>query len=145
MVKKLLYNRMRVNDLEASVQFYTQVLGLEVVRRNTSPRGSQLAFLRVPNSEELVELCYYPASGPVHVPEDLVYLIFEVENMEETIRKLQEKNVKITDGPTKTPSGSQLLFIAAPDGYEVELVERSALSKAQLGTPRAEASKPSGP
>ena len=145
MVKRLLYNRMRVNDLEASVQFYTQVLGLEVVRRNTSPRGSQLAFLRVPNSEELVELCCYPASGPVHVPEDLVYLIFEVENMEDTIRKLREKNVQITDGPTKTPSGSQLLFIAAPDGYEVELVERSVLSKAQLGTPRAEASKPNGP
>jgi len=136
---------MRVNDLEASVQFYTQVLGLEVVRRNTSPRGSQLAFLRVPNSEELVELCCYPASGPVHVPEDLVYLIFEVENMEDTIRKLREKNVQITDGPTKTPSGSQLLFIAAPDGYEVELVERSVLSKAQLGNPRAEASKPNGP
>jgi lactoylglutathione lyase len=133
MVKKLLYNRMRVSDLEEAVRFYTDVLGLEVVRRNNSPRGSQLAFLKVPNSEELVELCCYPPSGPVEVPDDLFYLIFEVENMDETIRMLNEKQIKITDGPTQTPSGSRLLFIAAPDGYEVELVERSALSKSQLG------------
>ena len=133
MVKKLLYNRMRVSDLEEAVRFYTEVLGLEVLRRNTSPRGSQLAFLKVPNGEELVELCCFPPSGPVNVPEDLFYLIFEVDNMDDTIRMLEAKQIKITDGPTQTPSGSRLIFISAPDGYEVELVERSAISKAQLG------------
>ena len=138
MVKKLLYNRMRVSDLEEAVRFYTEVLGLEVVRRNASPRGSQLAFLRVPNSEELVELCCFPPSGPVQVPDDLFYLIFEVDNMDDTIRMLEAKQVKITDGPTNTPSGSRLLFIGAPDGYEIELVERSALSKVQLGGGSAE-------
>src|SRR5262245_26391987 len=101
MVKKLLYNRMRVNDLEGAIRFYTEVLGLEVVRRNTSPRGSQLAFLKVPNSEELVELCCFPPSGPVIVPDDLFYLIFEVDNMDETIRTLEAKQIKITDGPTQ--------------------------------------------
>jgi len=138
LVKKLLYNRMRVSDLEEAVRFYTEVLGLEVVRRNTSPRGSKLAFLRVPNSEELVELCSFPPSGPVQVPEDLFYLIFEVDNMDDTIRMLEAKQVKITDGPTETSSGSRLLFIGGPDGYEIELVERSALSKAQLGGGGAE-------
>lgn len=132
LVKKLLYNRMRVSNLDDAVKFYVDVLGLEVVRRNASPRGSQLAFLKVPNSEELVELACFPPSGPVQVPEDLFYLIFEVENMDETIRILNAKGVKITDGPTETPSGSKLLFIAAPDGYEMELVERSSLSKSQL-------------
>ncbi len=133
LVKKLLYNRMRVSNLDEAIQFYTDVLGLEVVRKNASPRGSQLAFLKVPNSEELVELACYPPSGPVQVPDDLFYLIFEVDNMDDAIRFLQAKGVKITDGPTETPSGSKLLFIAAPDGYEVELVQRSSLSKAQLG------------
>jgi len=133
LVKKLLYNRMRVSNLDEAIQFYTDVLGLEVIRRNASPRGSQLAFLKVPNSEELIELACFPPSGPVQVPDDLFYLIFEVEDMDETIRILNAKGVKITDGPTQTPSGSKLLFIAATDGYEVELVERSALSKVQLG------------
>ena len=138
MVKKLLYNRMRVSDLDASVRFFTDVLGLEVVRRNETPRGSKLAFLRVPNSEELVELCCYPASGPVRVPEDLVFIAFEVGDMDETIRTLNAKQIKITDGPTTTHSGSRFLFISMPDGYEIELVERSALSKAQLGSARME-------
>jgi len=138
LVKKLLYNRMRVSDLEEAVRFYTEVLGLEVVRRNMTPRGSQLAFLRVPNSEELVELSCFPPSGPVQVPDDLVFIAFEVENMDDTIRILEAKQVKITDGPTQTHSGSRFLFINTPDGYEIELVERSALSKAQLGGGGAE-------
>ena len=52
MVKKLLHTRMRVNDLERTVSFYEQALGLKVSRRHTSPRGAQLAFLKTPNSEE---------------------------------------------------------------------------------------------
>ena len=55
-VKKLLHTRMRVSDLDETIRFYTTVLGLEVIERKTSPRGSHLAFLRVPNSEELIEL-----------------------------------------------------------------------------------------
>ena len=96
----------------------------EVVERKVSPRGSHLAFLSVPNSEELIELCSFPASGPVRVQEDLVHLAFEVENLDQTIDSLNAKNVPITDGPTQTSSGSRFLFIDAPDGYEVELIER---------------------
>jgi lactoylglutathione lyase len=43
---------MRVNDLEKTVRFYEQALGLKVARRHTSPRGAQLVFLQTPNSEE---------------------------------------------------------------------------------------------
>jgi lactoylglutathione lyase len=66
-VTKLLHTRMRVSDMDQTVQFYTGVLGLEVMERKTSPRGSHLAFLKVPNSEELIELASYPPSGPVTV------------------------------------------------------------------------------
>jgi lactoylglutathione lyase len=97
---------------------------LEVMERKTSPRGSHLAFLKVPNSEELIELASYPPSGPVKVQEDLVHLAFQVENLDETMRELTVKGVKITDGPTQTSSGSRFIFIDAPDGYEIELIER---------------------
>lgn len=123
-VKKLLHTRMRVSDMEQTIAFYTQVLGLEVLERKTSPRGSHLAFLAVPNSQELIELCSFPASGPVRVQEDLVHLAFEVDNLDETIRQLNAKQVRITDGPTTSSSGSRFLFIDAPDGYEIELIER---------------------
>lgn len=115
---------MRVSDLDQTIQFYTTVLGLEVIERKTSPRGSHLAFLKVPNSDELIELTSFPPSGPVKVQEDLVHLAFQVDNLDETIASLHSKGVKVTDGPTQTSSGSRFIFIDAPDGYEVELIER---------------------
>ena len=125
-VKKLLHTRMRVSDMDQTIAFYSEVLGLEVLERKVSPRGSHLAFLRVPNSEELIELCSFPPSGPVKVQEDLVHLAFQVESLDQTIAALQQRGVRITDGPTTTSSGSRFLFIDAPDGYEVELIERPA-------------------
>jgi len=124
MVKKFLHTRMRVSDMDQTIRFYTDVLGLEVLERKTSPRGSQLAFLKVPNSEELIELTSFPPSGPVTVQEDLVHLAFQVESLDDTIASLNAKGVKVTDGPTRTSSGSRFIFIDAPDGYEIELIER---------------------
>ncbi len=123
-VKKLLHTRMRVSDMEQTIRFYTDVLGLEVLERKVSPRGSHLAFLKVPNSEELIELTSFPPSGPVRVQEDLVHLAFQVESLDDTIASLNAQGVKITDGPTQSSSGSRFIFIDAPDGYEVELIER---------------------
>jgi lactoylglutathione lyase len=123
-VTKLLHTRMRVSDLDQTIQFYTTVLGLDVIERKTSPRGSHLAFLKVPNSDELIELTSFPPSGPVRVQEDLVHLAFQVENMDDTIASLTARGVTITDGPTHTSSGSRFIFIDAPDGYEIELIER---------------------
>ena len=125
-VKKLLHTRMRVSDMDQTIAFYTNVLGLEVLERKVSPRGSHLAFLKVPNSEELIELTSFPPSGPVRVQEDLVHLAFQVESLDDTIASLNAKGVKVTDGPTQTSSGSRFIFIDAPDGYEVELIERPA-------------------
>jgi catechol 2,3-dioxygenase-like lactoylglutathione lyase family enzyme len=66
MVTKLLHTRYRVNDLEKTVAFYKDVLGLEEIKRHKSPRGSELVFLKTPNSDELIEICFYPASGRPH-------------------------------------------------------------------------------
>ena len=123
-VKKFLHTRMRVSDMEQTIQFYADVLGLEVLERKVSPRGSHLAFLKVPNSDELIELTSFPPSGPVKVQEDLIHLAFQVDSLDDAIAWLNAKGVKVTDGPTQTSSGSRFIFIDAPDGYEVELIER---------------------
>ena len=135
-IKKLLHTRMRVSDMDQTIAFYTKVLGLEVLERKVSPRGSHLAFLRVPNSDELIELCSFPPSGPVKVQEDLVHLAFQVESLDGTIAALTQQGIRITDGPTTTSSGSRFIFIDAPDGYEVELIERPAAElTAQASSP----------
>lgn len=123
-VRKLLHTRMRVNDIDRTTVFYRDVLGLEVVERHESPRGSKLAFLKAAGSEELIELCSFPASGPVEVQPDLVHLAFEVDDLDAMIADLARKGVPITDGPTTSSSGTRFAFIDAPERYEVELIER---------------------
>lgn len=124
-VKKLNHTRYRVNDLEKSVKFYKDVLGLQETRRHKSPRGSELAFLKAPESEELIELCSFPASGPVQVQPDLTHLGFEVDSLEEFGRHLASLGLKYSDGPTTRPGGGGFAFIDAPEGYEIELIEHS--------------------
>lgn len=124
MVKKLLHTRMRVNDLEKTIKFYEQALGLKVARRSTSPRGAQLAFLQTPNSDEEIELCQMPNSPSVQVQPDLMHLAFEVENLEKFAAELAKQGFALSDGPTRTGGGSVIAFIDAPEGYEVELIQR---------------------
>jgi len=93
------------------------------VQRHKSPRGSELVFLKAPESEELVELCHYPESGPVQVQADLTHLAFEVESLEKFGRHLAKFGLEYTDGPHFRDDGSGFAFIDAPEGYEIELMQ----------------------
>lgn len=125
-VGKLLHTRYRLNDLERTVKFYKEILGLEEVRRHRSPRGSELVFMKAPGSEELIELCHFPGSEPVKVQPDLTHLAFEVPSLEEFGRHLAAHGIQYSDGPTHKEDGSGgFAFIDAPEGYEIELVQRS--------------------
>jgi len=125
-IKKFLHTRMRVNDLELTLKFYREALGFAVSRRNTSPRGAQLAFLAVPNSDEEIELCQMPpGAASVQVQPDLMHLAFEVEDLEKFAADAKAKGYPLSDGPTKTGSGSLIAFLDAPEGYEVELIQKA--------------------
>ena len=123
-VKKFLHTRMRVSDLDKTVNFYQEVFGLEVTRRHESPRGSKLVFLAVPNSDEEIELTYFPGSGPVEVQEDLMHLAFEVEDMNSFADHIKSVGYEFSDGPTESSSGSTFAFVDAPEGYEVEVIQK---------------------
>ncbi|MDX2186724.1 MAG: VOC family protein [Opitutaceae bacterium] len=126
MIKKLLHTRMRVNDLTATVKFYEDALGLKVARSHTSPRGAQLVFLSTPASDVEIELCQMPAGAePVKVQPDLMHLAFEVDNLEEFAKAAAARGYKLSDGPTVTSSGSVIGFIDAPEGYEIELIQKA--------------------
>jgi lactoylglutathione lyase len=123
--KKLLHTRYRVDDLERTVKFYRDVLGLEEVRRHKSPRGSELVFMKAPDSEELIELCHFPSSGPVQVQPDLTHLAFEVDSLKDFAKHLEKMGIKYSDGPHLKPDGGGIAFIDAPEGYEIELIQMS--------------------
>jgi lactoylglutathione lyase len=123
-VTKLLHTRYRVDDLERTVKFYREVLGLEEIKRHKSPRGSELVFLKAPESREEIEICFFPGSEPVRVQPDLTHLAFEVDSLETFARHLAGLGLKYSDGPTTTSSGTVFAFIDAPEGYEIELIQR---------------------
>ena len=126
MVRKLNHTRYRVTDLEKTISFYKDVLGLQEVRRSKSPRGSELVFLKAPESEELIEICRFPDSGPVNITgQDVTHLAFEVDDLDAFAKHSTSKGYPLTDGPTPTSSG-RFAFIDAPEGYEIELLERKA-------------------
>jgi lactoylglutathione lyase len=110
MVKKLLHTRYRVENLEKTVSFYKDVLGLQEVNRHTSGRGSQLVFFKAPGSEELI---------------DLTHLAFEVDDMDAFARHAAAKGYPLSDGPHRSSSGSVIAFIDAPEGYEIELIQKA--------------------
>lgn len=124
MIRKFLHTRLRVNNMDQHIAFFCGILGLKLLSRNKSPRGSELAFLQVPGSEEEIELCHFPGSGRVEVQEDLVHLAFEVDDLESFAGYLSSKGVPLTDGPTSSSGGGRFAFIDAPDRYEIELIER---------------------
>ena len=123
MITRLLHTRYRVHDLEKTVSFYRDVLGLKEVRRSESDRGSKLVFLKAPQSTEEIEICQYDASGPVQVGPDLTHLAFEVTDLEAFAKNSTAKGYPLSDGPHKTPTGSLIAFIDAPEGYEIELIQ----------------------
>ena len=123
-VTKLLHTRYRVNDLERTVKFYRDILGLEEIRRHKSPRGSELVFLKAPDSDEQIEITYFPGSGPVQVQPDLTHLAFEVNSLADFEKHLAAHGLKFSDGPTTSSSGTTFAFIDAPEGYEIELIQK---------------------
>ena len=81
-----------------------------------------MVFFQVPNSDELIEICSYPASGPLILGPDVTHLAFEVEDLERFALHAAAHGYPLSDGPTESSSG-RFAFIDAPEGYEIELIE----------------------
>ena len=79
--------------------------------------------MKAPDSDELIELCCFPAAGPVQVQPDLTHLAFEVDSLKEFAKHLAKIGLKFSDGPTTTSTGTVFAFLDAPEGYEIELIQ----------------------
>lgn len=122
---RFLHTRLKVRDMERAIAFYTQHLGCTLTDRKTSPRGSQLAFLRLPGVHADLELAHLPWDPDFQLAEDIFHLAFEVPDMAQAVARMREAGVKITEEPMQTSSGSWMAFIEDPDGYEIELLDYS--------------------
>ncbi len=124
---RLLHTMLRVGNLERSVAFYTEILGMTLLRQKDYPAGKfTLAFLGYGDEKHhtALELTwnwdidhYDPGNGFGH-------LAIEVDDVYKAAERIRQAGGKIIREPGPLNAGSTLLaFVADPDGYEIELLE----------------------
>jgi lactoylglutathione lyase len=126
---RMLHTMIRVFDMDKSIDFYTRLLGMNLIRRKDYPTGEfTLAFVGYGDEESnaVIELTHnWPQKEPYVLGTAFGHLAIGVPDIYGTCEKLAKEGVKIPrpPGPMKH-GGSVIAFIEDPDGYKIELIER---------------------
>ena len=126
---RLLHTMIRVRDLDASLNFYSNLLGMKVLRKRDYPTGKfTLAFVGYGDetSNSVIELTHnWGQTEPYNLGSAFGHLAIAVPDVYRACEQLAAAGVKIPRpaGPM-AHGGSVIAFIEDPDGYKIELVER---------------------
>jgi lactoylglutathione lyase len=125
MKARLLHTMLRATDLDRSVRFYTEVLGLREERRKVLERAdATLVFLVDEAGNHPIELTYNHDGRSYELGNQFGHLAFGVSDLERAREELNRHGVEFTRGPyTVSAGGSRIAFIKDPDGIEIELIE----------------------
>ena len=120
---------LRVGNLEKSIDFYVNKLGMKLIRKKDYPEGKfTLAFVGYGPEEDntMIELTYNWGKENYIKGEGFGHIAVGVENIYDVCRNLEQIDCKITrpPGPMKN-SKTILAFVEDPDGYKIEIIERS--------------------
>ncbi|HUK49431.1 MAG TPA: VOC family protein [Terriglobales bacterium] len=129
---RFVYTGIRVREMEESVRFYTEVLGMVIVEpiQKTAPTKGSVATLKSPNSEQLLELNHYEEDSPYSSPyvngEDLDHIAFDVENLEAAIKELKRQGIEVVVEPGQIGReiGWKEAYVKDPNGIWIELLQR---------------------
>ena len=127
---RVLHTMIRVGDLDRSIKFYTDVLGMKLLRRKDYPDGKfTLAFVGYgPETEHaVVELTYNWGTDKYDLGNGFGHIALEVEDVYAACAEIKKRGGKVTReaGPMKHGS-TVIAFIEDPDGYKIELIQRGA-------------------
>jgi lactoylglutathione lyase len=127
---RFLHTSITVRNIEESVRFYTDVLGLEFERRRKIPENhAEIAFVRDPESGARVELTYWEGKESLDPGEQLDHLAFEVADLDATLADARARGVRVAKEPYRLQGGSsRIAFLLDPNDVWIELIEH--------GTPR---------
>lgn len=119
---KYLHTMVRVTDLDASIRFYTEALGLELLRQKDVPAGRfTLAFLAAPgDSEAQVELTYNWDPEVYTGGRNFGHLAYAVDDIYATCQRLMNHGVTIN----RPPRDGRMAFVRSPDNISIELLQR---------------------
>ena len=118
---RYLHTMVRVTDLEASLYFYRDALGLKVLRTKEVPSGRfTLVFLAAPgDSQAQIELTYNWDPEALQAGRNFGHLAYAVENIYSTCERLQQHGVTIL----RPPRDGYMAFVRSPDNISVELLQ----------------------
>jgi len=120
---KYLHTMVRVRNIDESLDFYCNKLGLKEVKRKDSEKGRfTLVFLGAENSDEdtgLLELTYNWDSENYTGGRNFGHLAYRVENIYETCQKLVDNGVIIN----RPPRDGHMAFVKSPDGISIEILQ----------------------
>ncbi len=118
---KYLHTMVRVTDLEASLRFYRDALGLEVLRQREVPQGRYtLAFLAAPgDASAQVELTYNWDAEPYTGGRNFGHLAYAVDDIYATCQRLVDHGVTIS----RPPRDGRMAFVRSPDQISIELLQ----------------------
>jgi len=124
---KFLHTSITVRNMEESLAFYTEVLGLQFERRRTIPENhAEIAFVRDPASGARVELTHWEGKDQFEAGEQLDHLAFEVEDLDRFLMKTRTKGVRVAKEPYRLSGGtSRIAFILDPNDVWIELIEHT--------------------
>ncbi len=119
---RYLHTMVRVTDIDQSLDFYCQKLGLVEIRRKESQAGRfTLIFLAAPGDETAqIELTYNWDPEPYDEGRNFGHLAYEVDNIYETCQKLMDQGVLIN----RPPRDGRMAFIRSPDNISIELLQK---------------------
>jgi lactoylglutathione lyase len=125
---RLLHTMLRVGNLQRSIEFYTNVLGMKLLRQsdNTEYKYS-LAFVGYGEESEqaVIELTYNWGVESYELGTAFGHLALEAEDIYATCEALRAAGAKITREPGPVKGGSTVIaFVEDPDGYKIELISK---------------------
>jgi len=122
---KYLHTMVRVTDVDASLKFYCEALGLEVIKRTDYPQGKfTLIFLAAPgDSTAQVELTHNWEPEQYTGGRNFGHLAYRVANIYETCQRLMDAGVSIN----RPPRDGHMAFVKTPDGISIEILQEGHL------------------
>ena len=126
---KLLHTMLRVGDLQRSIDFYTDAIGMELLRTTERPEQQySLAFVGFgggnKNNEAEIELTYNYGQSEYELGTAYGHIALGVDNVAETCEKIRQAGGKITREPGPVKGGNTVIaFVEDPDQYKIELIE----------------------
>jgi len=122
---RFLHTSITVRNLEESLRFYTEVLGLEFERRRAIPENrAEIAFVRDPLSGARVELTHWDGKDQFELGEQLDHLAFEVDDLDAALERARGLGARVAKEPFRLAGGSgRLAFLYDPNDVWIELIE----------------------